>query len=74
MEAKKTKLRIRHDKAYKELCKAVEGKLEKNSTATYQLVGSKIGVVGETIRNYVKGVCRDGFMTESITEEFKKLK
>lgn len=36
-------------------------------------VGSKLGISGQTVLNYLNGNPKDGFLTEAITEEFKKL-
>ena len=45
-----------------------------NVTLAYKKVGRNIGCSHITIANYVQGDYKDGFLTEAITKEFKKLK
>lgn len=62
--------------AYEELAK-IAFKKTKNigTTVTYAMVGMHLGITGQTVRNYVKGKCKNGngYIIESLIEEFKKL-
>ena len=57
----------------------VRGKLfsieipRRQETAICWEIGSKLGVTGTTIQNYLKGRVGDGFLAEAIYDEFVKI-
>lgn len=68
-------LKQRHKKAHNELRKIATKVLEgKESTPILSTIADKLDISSQTIYNYIGGRCKDGFLTESLTEEFKKMK
>lgn len=71
----KSALLERHKKASKMLNDIANKKMEKGrSTQIAAEVGLKIGISAQTVINYVGGTCKDGYTTEALIAEFKKLK
>ncbi len=68
-------LKLRHTRATEKLKEVANRKLKSGSaTQTAFVVGLKLGITGQTVLNYLNGNCRDGFLTEALTMEFRKLK
>ncbi len=68
------KLKKRMEDACKELSKIASEKTPANETTnTYVKVGIKLGITGQTVYNYIQGKGGNGYLIESIIEEFKKL-
>lgn len=64
----------RHMEAHNKL-KAAAAKWTGNGvTLIYKTIGKRVGCSHITVSNYVNGDYKDGFLTEAITAEFKKLK
>lgn len=74
MEPKK-KLKVRHKEASAELKKVALPYIDNNTLNSVALnIGGILGVSFQTVVNYVYGKAKDGFLTEAICNEFKKLK
>ena len=74
MEPKK-KLKVRHKEASAELKKVALPYIDNNTLNSVALkIGGILGVSFQTVVNYVYGKAKDGFLTEAISNEFKKLK
>lgn len=39
----------------------------------FRIVANNLQVTSQTVENYVKGRCPDGFLIDAMTREFKKL-
>lgn len=74
MEAKK-QLRQRHKEACLELKKIASPYID-NTTLNAEAVkiGRELGVSFQTVVNYVYGKSKDGYLTEAIIDQFKKIK
>ena len=62
--------------AYKELAKVALIKTrDAGTTLTYAIIGTHLGITGQTVRNYVKGKCKNGngYVIEALITEFNKL-
>lgn len=71
----KTALIERHKKSSEILRNISAKKMEKRrSTQIAAEVGLKIGVSAQTVLNYIGGNCKDGYTTEALISEFRKLK
>jgi len=71
----KMTLKERHESAFKKLRIEANKKLtNREATQIAAKVGIGVGVSGQTVINYLNGKCKDGFITEALTAEFKKLK
>jgi len=64
----------RHQMAHAGLVDAATKYLNGGIKRACEVVADRIGCSDVTVRNYVQGKCKDGFLTEAITKEFKKLK
>ncbi len=64
----------RHKMAHAGLVDAARKFMGEGRTKAYYVVSQRVGCSDVTVRNYVNGKCSDGFLTEAITKEFKKLK
>lgn len=64
----------RHREAHNKLKAAASKFIGKGSTMAFKVVGKNVGCSHITVSNYVNGDYKDGFLTEAITAEFKKLK
>jgi hypothetical protein len=74
MEPKK-QLKVRHKEASAELKKVALPYIDNNTLNSVALkIGGILGVSFQTVVNYVYGKAKDGFLTEAICNEFKKLK
>ncbi len=74
MEPKK-QLKVRHKEASAELKKVALPYIDNNTLNSVALkIGGILGVSFQTVVNYVYGKAKDGFLTEAISNEFKKLK
>ena len=74
MEPKK-QLEVRHKEASAELKKVALPYIDNNTLNSVALkIGGILGVSFQTVVNYVYGKAKDGFLTEAISNEFKKLK
>jgi predicted transcriptional regulator len=70
----KQELKKRHQLAIDELKKVALPKIEKEGVKPVcEKISATIGVSYQTIANYVYGMAKDGFLTEQITKEFKKI-
>lgn len=68
-------LEQRHNKAHKDLIKAAKPHMDKkNVKALFNPIAKKYKISDQTIYNYIGGRCKDGFLTEALTFEFKQLK
>lgn len=47
---------------------------EGSGTNTCWAVAGSLGVTGQTVKNYLEGNIKDGFLAEAIYKEFKRLK
>lgn len=45
-----------------------------NATNIYWAIGSTLQVSGTTVKNYLSGEIKDGYLAEAIYSEFKRLK
>lgn len=71
----KVYLKQRHDEALKKLSLAAKNKLPNGRSSQIEsLIGEKVGVSGQTVRNYLNGKSNDGFTTEALTKAFKEFK
>lgn len=67
-------LKQRHKIATEELMKIAKPILDvKQNNEILNKIAKKVGVSDMTVLNYSYGRCKDGFLTEAITDEFKKL-
>lgn len=68
-------LQKRHTEANKKLSKAARIYFSKQTTdiITYRKIGKKLNISDRTVKNYVDGYGKDGFLTEAITDEFELL-
>lgn len=70
-----TKLLDRHNTAKVALKKAAKPFVDNNSIrGISKEIGIILGVSFQTVLNYVYGMTNDGFLTEAITRELKKIK
>jgi|GEM_PF-5635920 len=70
----KQELKKRHLLAVDELKKIAIPKIEKDGLKPVcEKISASVGVSYQTVANYVYGMAKDGFLTEQITKEFKKL-
>lgn len=71
----KKQLKVRHKEASAELKKVALPYIDNNTLNSVALkIGGILGVSFQTVVNYVYGKAKDGFLTEAISNEFKKLK
>jgi len=69
-----TQLKERHEVAVAALKSVAFPKIKKEGLKKQcKAVASNLGVSYQTVINYVYGMAKDGFLTEAITKEFKKL-
>jgi predicted transcriptional regulator len=68
-------LKKRHKQANEELKSVAVPYLRKHGAAQPVLrnIGRRLGVTDRTVKNYVDGYGKDGFLTEAITKEFQLL-
>lgn len=69
-------LKRRMDNSYGKLAEiALKKTNNTNTTITYAGIGLKLGLTGQSVRNYVKAKCKNGngYVIDALIEEFKKL-
>lgn len=69
-------IKLRHKEAHKGMVDALAEIITKDFPA-YKVVESiakSVGISNQTVYNYINGKCRDGYVTEAITQECKALK
>ena len=64
----------RHQMAHAALSDAAAKFVKNGIKKACEVVAGRIGCSDVTVRNYVYGKGKDGYLTEAITKEFKKLK
>lgn len=45
-----------------------------SGTGISEGVGFALGITGQTVRNHLRGIYKDGYLAEAIYKEFKRLK
>jgi len=74
MEAEKLKKRHKFtDALLNKISNKVFDKLDKPPYLICKEIGEKFGIVSATVSSYCAGRGKDGYLKESILEEFKKL-
>lgn len=62
----------RHKEASAILRREAAKHLKNNPTFIYKLIASKVDCSHITVKNYVHGMCGDGFLTEQLAYEFQQ--
>ena len=71
----KQQLKERHEEAIEKLKSVALPKIEMlGLKKACELVAPNVGVSRQTVGNYVYGMAKDGFLTETLIREFKSLK
>lgn len=67
-------IKERHKEAHKKLTRIANPVIaRKGLKHTCTHVGDRLDISFQTVINYLSGRCKDGFLTEAITNEFQNL-
>lgn len=70
----KQQLQKRHSEAYLKLHKVANPKIKKKGLVVCcTLVATELGVSSQTVINYIGSRGKDGYLTEAITQQFRKV-